>query len=135
MTHRYMLDTNVLSNLMRNPGGEIAKQIEAVGEDSICISVVVASELRYGAAKKQSDALTLRVDAVLSAIDILPMSPPVDKVYAEIRAQLNAKGTPIGPNDLFIAAHALTEHLTLITANEFEYKRVPSLPVINWEAS
>ena len=134
MTHLYMLDTNVLSSLMRDPGAAIAKQVETVGEDSICISVIVASELRYGASKKRSDALTRRVDAVLSTIDILPLSPPVDKIYADIRAELTARGTPIGPNDLFIAAHALTEQLTLVTANESEFKRVPSLPVINWEA-
>ncbi len=128
-----MLDTNVLSGLMKDPNGSIAKRIEAVGEDSICCSIVVASELRYGAAKKGSDALSQRVDAILAAVSVLPLSEPVDRVYAQIRSDLAKAGTPIGPNDLFIAAHALAEQLTVVTANVSEFQRVSSLPVENWE--
>ena len=133
MSPQYMLDTNVLSSLMRDPDGEIASRIKAVGEHSICCSIVVAAELRYGAEEKQSSELTRRVDATLSAIHILPLSSPVDRIYARIRAELASIGTPIGPNDLFIAAHALAEQLTLVTANEKEFRRISALSVENWE--
>ena len=133
MTFQYMLDTNVISALMRDPDGGIADRVEAAGEQSICCSIVVASELRYGAAKKGSEALTRRVDAALSALNILPLSEPVDRIYARIRTELTVAGTPIGPNDLFIAAHALSERLTLVTANVNEFRRVSALSVENWE--
>ena len=103
-----------------------------VGEDSICTSIVVAAELRYGAAKSASKQLSERVGVLLSALEILPLEPPADTRYAEIRHHLARRGTPIGPNDLLIAAHALAADLTLITANTREFERVPSLRVENW---
>lgn len=133
MSLKYMLDTNVLSGLMSNPHGSIAERIEAVGEASICCSVIVAAELRYGAAKKGSEKLSKRVDAALSALPILPLNQPVDTIYATVRSELAKAGTPIGPNDLVIAAHALAEDLTLVTANVREFNRVSGLRVENWE--
>jgi tRNA(fMet)-specific endonuclease VapC len=128
-----MLDTNVLSALMKNPDGTVAKRIESVGERSICCSIVVAAELRYGAEKKQSIALHRRVETILSAIPVLPLATSVDKYYASIRAELTRQGTPIGPNDLWIAAHALSEQMSLVTANLKEFQRVRSLSVESWE--
>lgn len=133
MTLRFMLDTNVLSALMKNPDGTVAKRIESVGERSICCSIVVAAELRYGAEKKQSSALHRRVETILSAIPVLPLATSVDKYYASIRAELTRQGTPIGPNDLWIAAHALSEQMSLVTANLKEFQRVRSLSVESWE--
>jgi len=132
MSYRFMLDTNVISDLIRDPMGKISRQIENEGESSICSSIIVASELRYGVAKSGSRELSLRVDAALSAIEILSFDIPADTEYANLRAQLTAKGKPIGPNDLLIAAHALSLDLTLVTDNVREFKRVKGLSVVNW---
>ncbi|HEB55079.1 MAG TPA: type II toxin-antitoxin system VapC family toxin [Gammaproteobacteria bacterium] len=128
----YLLDTNILSDLVRNPQGEVAAQITKAGEDSICTSIVVAAELRYGATKSNSAKLAERIDMILSALEILPLETPADQQYAEIRHHLTRQGTPIGPNDLLIAAHALSNNLTVVTANVGEFSRVPGLKVENW---
>ena len=132
MPPRYLLDTNVLSDLVRNPQGKVAAQIETVGEDAVCTSIVVAAELRFGAEKSGSTKLTDRVNLILSALDVLPLERPVDRHYGEVRQHLEHHGTPIGPNDLLIAAHAITLELTVITANVREFLRVPGLKVENW---
>jgi tRNA(fMet)-specific endonuclease VapC len=129
---RYLLDTNIISELVRRPGGTVATRIAEVGEDSICTSIVVAAELRYGAEKSGSKQLSERVDLLLSALEILPLEPPADHRYAELRHRLTRQGTPIGPNDLLIAAHVLSADLSLVTANTHEFERVPSLRVENW---
>ncbi|EGV27579.1 PilT protein domain protein [Thiorhodococcus drewsii AZ1] len=130
----YLLDTNILSDLIRQPAGRIRDRIAQYGEDSICTSIVVASELRFGAAKKGSARLSAQMEAVLSAISILPLDEPTDRHYAEIRHALESAGTPIGANDLLIAAHARALGRTLVTANEREFRRVPGLIVENWLA-
>lgn len=127
-----MLDTNVISDLIKDPMGKVARQLEIEGESSVCSSIIVASELRYGVAKSGSKELSLRVDAALSAIEILPFDIPADAEYGKLRAQLAATGKPIGPNDLFIAAHALSQGLTLVTDNVREFKRAKGLSVVNW---
>ena len=128
----YLLDTNILSDLVRNPQGKISAQITKAGEDSICTSIVVAAELRYGAAKSNSAKLAERIDLILSALEILPLETPADHQYATIRHHLTRQGTLIGPNDLLIAAHALANNLTVVTANAGEFTRVPGLKVENW---
>jgi tRNA(fMet)-specific endonuclease VapC len=132
MPLRYLLDTNIISDLVRTPRGRVAARIAEVGEDSICTSIIVAAELRYGAAKSGSMQLSERIGLLLSALEILPLEPPADRHYGEIRSHLARQGTPIGPNDLLIAAHALTADLALVTANTREFERVPSLRVENW---
>lgn len=92
----------------------------------------MAAELRYGAWKKGSPKLTRQLEAVLSVIPILPVEQPADKKYASLRTHLERAGTPIGPNDMFIAAHALSLDLILVTANVEEFSRVPKLLVENW---
>ncbi len=129
---RYLLDTNILSDLIRHPQGQVARQVADRGEDTVCTSVVVASELRYGVEKSGSPKLSERVDLVLSALEVLPLEMPADRHYGDIRQQLTRKGTPIGPNDLMIAAHARALDLTVVTANEREFSRVPGLRVENW---
>ena len=131
---RYLLDTNVLSDLIRHPAGTVAEHIAAEGEKSVSTSVIVAAELRYGAAKSGSQRLSERIDLILSAIAVLPVETPADRHYAKIRQHLARRGTPIGPNDLLIAAHALALDLTVVTANEREFARVPGLRVENWLA-
>ena len=132
MPLRYLLDTNIISELVRRPGGTVATRIAGVGEDAICTSIVVAAELRYGAAKSDSKQISDRVGLLLSALQILPLEPPADQRYAEVRHYLARQGMPIGPNDLLVAAHALAADLTLVTANTREFERVPSLPLENW---
>ena len=127
-----MLDTNILSDLVRNPQGLIAQKISSVGERSICTSIIVASELRFGAKKPGSKQLTTQLNTILSAIDILPLEEPADHCYGELRIHLEKHGTPIGPNDMLIAAHALLLDCVVVTANEQEFSRVPKLKVENW---
>lgn len=128
----YLLDTNILSDLVRNPQGAVAARIAKAGEDTVCTSIIVAAELRYGASKSNSTKLAERIDLILSALEILPLEPPADRQYAALRHHLTRQGTPIGPNDLLIAAHALASDLTVVTANVGEFSRVPGLKVENW---
>lgn len=128
----YLLDTNILSDLIRRPQGRIADRLADVGEDRVVTSIVVACELRYGAAKRGSTRLTRQVEAVLGAIAVLPLEPGMDRHYAAIRAALEKLGTPIGANDLLIAAHARTLRAVWVTANLAEFSRVPGLKVENW---
>jgi tRNA(fMet)-specific endonuclease VapC len=128
----YLLDTNIFSDLVRRPGGHIRDCIAACGEERVCTSIIVAAELRFGAAKKGSKRLSAQLETLLSALEILPFDQPADRYYGEIRQALARVGTPIGANDLLIAAHALAQGLTLVTANESEFRRVPGLVVENW---
>jgi len=132
LTPRYLLDTNILSDLVRHPQGKIAKRIAVEGEKSICSSIVVAGELRFGAKKRDSDRLTAQLEAILSALEILPLEEPADRRYGELRAYLEKRGEAIGPNDMLIAAHALALDCTVVTANVREFSRVPGLHVENW---
>ncbi|MGC1457377.1 MAG: type II toxin-antitoxin system VapC family toxin [Steroidobacteraceae bacterium] len=129
---RFLLDTNIVSNLIRYPQGRLADRIKAVGESNICISIFVAAELRYGATKKASPRLTAQVEAVLGAIETLAFDSPADEIYGSIRAKLELAGTPIGGNDLIIAAQALTHEVTLVTDNDKEFGRIDGLKVENW---
>lgn len=129
---RYLLDTNVVSDLVRNPQGRVAQRISEIGESRVCTSIVVAAELRYGAAKKQSPRLTARLEAVLGALEVLPLEAPVDVVYGDLRTRLEAVGQPIGGNDLLVAAQALALDHTIVTDNEREFARVEGLPRENW---
>jgi tRNA(fMet)-specific endonuclease VapC len=129
---RYLLDTNIVSDIVRNPQGKIAKKIFTVGETKVCTSIIVAAELRYGAEKKRSPRLSAQLEVVLGALEILPFERPADLPYGSIRAQLERTGKPIGANDLLIASHALTLGYTVVTDNEKEFSRVEHLPVENW---
>lgn len=132
MAFSHLLDTNILSELIRNPQGIVRDRIAEVGESSVCISLIVAAEVRYGCAKKNSQRLTEQADAILAALPILPLEANVDWHYADIRNDLEARGLLIGPNDLFIAAHARVLGLTLVRRNVREFKRVRGLKVQDW---
>ena len=129
---RYLLDTNIVSDLVRNPKGRSAHHIRRVGEAQVCTSIIVAAELRYGAAKKGSQRLSAQLEAVLGALETLAVEAPTDRVYGALRAHLEQAGTPIGSNDLLIAAQALTLDHTIVTDNEREFVRVPNLHCVNW---
>ena len=129
---RYLLDTNIISDLIRNPKGRVAKHIARVGERNVCTSIIVASELRYGCAKSGSKRLLEAVENLLGELDVLSLEDPADTEYGKIRAELERKGSPIGGNDLLIAAHALAVEATIVTANMDEFARVEGLKVQNW---
>jgi tRNA(fMet)-specific endonuclease VapC len=132
MTYQYLLDTNILSDLVKHPQGQVFQQIMAVGEGTICTSIIVACELRFGAAKSGSSRLIQQLERILQVLPVLPLEPPIDERYATVRTHLEQVGTPIGANDMLIAAHALALDLTLITANTREFERVPTLNLDNW---
>lgn len=132
---RYLLDSNSMSDMIRHPGGRVARRFAVVGEPVVCTSIVVACELRFGAAKKGSSELATRVDDLLASFKVLPLDREADRHYAEIRAHLTRNGRPIGSNDLLIAAHTLALDLTLVTANVDEFVRVPGLSIENWLGS
>jgi tRNA(fMet)-specific endonuclease VapC len=127
-----MLDTNALSELVRNPHGPLARKLTAQDPDAVCTSIVAACELRFGARRKGSAPLTQRVEQLLQAMTVLPLDTPADEHYADIRATLERIGTPIGSHDLFIAAHARSRGMTLLTRNLREFQRVPGLTVEDW---
>jgi tRNA(fMet)-specific endonuclease VapC len=127
-----MLDTNVISAIMRHPAGTAARRIAELAEP-VSISVIVAAELRYGAAKRGSDRLTATVEQLLDGIDIEPLSPPVDRIYGQLREALEREGRPMDANDLLIAAHALSLGRILATADH-AFARVNGLTVENWLA-
>ncbi len=131
--HKYLLDTNILSDLINHPAGAAAKKIVTLeSEESCCTSVIVACELRYGALKKNASSLTNRVNQLLDSVAVLSLDADVESEYAALRVSLEQAGTPIGSNDLLIASHALAADLTLVTANEREFSRVPGLNMENW---
>jgi tRNA(fMet)-specific endonuclease VapC len=129
---RYMLDTNIVSDLVRSPQGRVFERIAPLGSEAICVSIITAAELRYGCAKKGSPRLLAQVEAILASIEILPLDVPADGEYAGIRAELEAAGKSIGPNDLLIAAHAYALGATLVTANVGEFQRIRGLRIENW---
>ena len=131
---RYLLDTNIISDLIRNPQGKAARRIARAGDDNICTSIIVAAELRYGCAKSGSIRLLKAVEGLLGEIAVLPFDVPADTDYGRIRRELEAAGKPIGGNDLLIAAHAKAIGATVVTANTEEFKRIRGLNVENWLA-
>jgi len=132
MTLRYLLDTHILSDLVHQPQGAVATRITEAGEETVCTSIIVAAELRFGATKSGSRKLADRVDLILSAMEILSLETPADHHYRKLRHHLTSRGTPIGSNDMLIAAHALSVGLSVITVNTDEFSRVPGLQVENW---
>ncbi|NJO74050.1 MAG: type II toxin-antitoxin system VapC family toxin [Leptolyngbyaceae cyanobacterium RM1_406_9] len=135
MTYQYLLDTNIVnivSDLVKHPQGLIFQRIAAVGEENVCTNIIVACELQFGATKSGSSRLVQQLERILKILPVLSLELPVDQHYAVIRTHLSQSGTPIGPNDLLIAAHALAFDLILVTANTREFERVPALRLENW---
>lgn len=130
---RFLLDTNILSNVTRYAGGRAALMLERE-IDSCAVSVIVAAEVQFGIRKTPGSIYARRSQQLLDRLVILPLGKDVAFPYSEIRTALESLGTPIGANDLWIAAHALALDATLVTAHEREFRRVPGLRVENWTA-
>ncbi len=133
---RLLLDTNILSHMMRDPQGIAARRLRmAIDRDSgvqVCTSMIVDCEITFGLARRPSDARERAYAGVREIVQVLPIDESVAPHYARIRYQLECLGTPIGPNDLFIAAHAVALDAVLVTDNESEFRRVPGLKIENW---
>jgi tRNA(fMet)-specific endonuclease VapC len=129
---QYLLDTNIVSDLLKDPAGRSSQRMALIDPSAICISVVVLAELRFGFAKKKSFRLMSRLESLLDDFAVQAWGEPADRQYAEVCAALERAGTPIGANDLLIAAHALALDCILVTDNEREFARVPGLRVENW---
>ena len=129
---RYLLDTNIISDMMRNPQGKVFQRIAKVGEDAVLTSIIVACEVRFGIEKRQSEKLAKRFSDVFGALSVERLDTIVEGHYAVLRTKLEAMGNPIGQMDMLIAAHALALDAVVVTDNEREFSRVPGLKVENW---
>ncbi len=132
---QYLLDTNILSDVVRNPAGVVIRKMSRMSREErrhLCTSIIVAAELRFGGAKKGSVHLIRRIEEVLESVTILPLEEDADRQYARLRLQLERAGSPISGTDLLIAAHTLATNSILVTANTREFSRIPELPIENW---
>jgi len=130
---RYLLDTNICIYIQRQKPIEVLTRFEKLKPGDAAISVVTWGELLYGAEKSRERKKILHLlEEFISLIPVLPMPENAGKTYGGIRALLESKGTPIGNNDLWIAAHAKAAPFILVTNNEREFQRVPGLKVQNW---
>jgi tRNA(fMet)-specific endonuclease VapC len=136
----YLLDTNTISHMMKNPLGIVAQRMQQISENAIssgnlapiCTSVIVQGELLFGLAKNPSAKLHTAYATTMKYIPVLGLEPLVAQHYSQIRLALSLAGTPIGSNDLLIAAHGLALGSTVVTDNEDEFRRVAGLKVENW---
>ncbi len=129
------LDTNIISDMMRDLQGPAATHAmqasHSRGSDALYTSVVVQCELEYGLRRKPNPRLQAAYATVMDTIEVLPLDATLVTHYAQLRTQLESTGTPIGPNDTLIAAHALALDATLVSGDA-EFNRVPGLRVENW---
>ncbi len=128
----YLLDTNIVSEVLRNPQGKAAARLQKVPDEELAVCIVAACELRFGAYKRKSTALYELIEGFLSRTAVLPFDTPADHSYARLRSELEAAGNPIGANDMLMAAHALALNATLVTDNEREFSRIQGLKIENW---
>jgi tRNA(fMet)-specific endonuclease VapC len=129
---RFLLDTNIISDAIRNPRGAVRVRLDQVGTNQVVTSIIVAAELRYGVAKRRSASLADTVEKILGSFAVLPFEHPADFIYGKVRSVLEAAGTPISNNDMLIAAHALALDCILVTDNVREFSRIDGLAVENW---
>ena len=130
---RYMLDTDTCSYIMKRSNDAVLKRLQKVPVNDVCISVITKSELLFGvevSPRRRQDESAL--SAFLGYVEVLDFPDTASLHYAKIRASLKTLGTMIGANDLFIAAHARSLGLTLVTSNTREFGRVPKLVIENW---
>jgi len=129
----YMLDTDTCSYVMKRSNDKVLKRLQRIPVSDVCISVITKSELLFGvevSPRRQQDELALT--AFLGYVEVLDFPDTASSHYAKIRADLRKRGAMIGANDLFIAAHARSLGLTLVTNNSREFGRIPHLVMENW---
>ena len=130
---KYLIDTNICIYIMNKMPPEVIQKFKNQDVGQISISSITVSELQYGVFKSrfQKENLT-RLEEFLTPFQVLSYDEDASRYYGEIRSKLEAEGTIIGPLDLLIAAHALSQKLILVTNNQKEFQRIPSLKVENW---
>ena len=128
----YLLDANIISALMHAPVGRVAQRIARAGEGNVFTSVVVAAELQYGGLKRPSPRLDAALATIFEELEVKPLESTAIAHYARLRTDLERAGSPIGANDMLIAAHALALDAKLVTDNEREFGRIEALRVENW---
>ena len=130
---RHLLDTNACIDYLTGRYPKVIARIQGASPRELCVSSVVVAELRYGAdhsARRRTNHG--RIDALLDELECLDFDLRAAATYGRVRARLETAGTPIGPNDMLIAAHALSLELTVVTDNIGEFGRVKGLKVENW---
>lgn len=128
----YLLDTNIISDVAHNPSGSVGKKLGEIDPAEIASSVVVAAEVWYGIENNPSFRSRERTASFMTAIKVLAMEADVARVYGKLRVAMKRTGSELGPNDLLIAAHALSLDATLVTGDEKAFSRVPGLKIENW---
>jgi tRNA(fMet)-specific endonuclease VapC len=130
---RFLLDTNICIYIRKNRPAQVLRRFQQLALGDAAISAITYGELRYGAEKSETRAASLeRLQELISLVPVLPLPPEAGQAYGAVRAALERTGQTLGNNDLWIAAHALTAELVLVTNNEREFKRVPGLTMDNW---
>ena len=129
---RYLLDTNIISDLMRNPDGRVPMKIDEVGEKNIFTSILAIGEVRYGIEKRGSKRHATALKKILPFMRPEPWSAPADECYAKIRLAIEAMGLPVGQLDMLLGAQALASNAVFVTANEKHFRHMPGLKVENW---
>jgi tRNA(fMet)-specific endonuclease VapC len=131
----HLLDTNVCVDYLTGRYPSVVSRIHAVSPDELVVSAVVAAELRYGADKSAHPRRNhARVDALLAEIRCIGFDAEAARTFGRVRRRLEAAGTPIGPYDTMIAAHALSLRAVLVSDNVAEFSRVSGLRLENWRA-
>lgn len=129
----YMLDTNICIFVIKKRPEKVLSHLQAHRPSEICISSITYAELCHGVEKNQAkDRNRLALTLFLSSISILPFDEAASLEYGRVRARLEQRGTPIGPLDSLIAAHARSLHMTLVTNNTREFRRVEGLSIEDW---
>ena len=129
---RRTLDTNICSYVLRRHPASMLERFASLDRGQVWLSVIVAAELRFGAAKLASIRFSAAVEAWLAGFDVRPWPAEATRHYANIRTALERAGQPIGNMDLLIAAHAMAEDSVVVTNNAREFLRVPGLAVEEW---
>jgi tRNA(fMet)-specific endonuclease VapC len=129
---RYLLDTNIISDLMHNPEGRVAGKIAEIGEKYIFTSVIAIGEVRYGIEKRGSKKHAAALKWILPFINPEPWKAPADRHYATIRLAIEAMGLPVGHLDMLLGAQALASGAVFVTANEKHFRHMPGLKIENW---
>jgi tRNA(fMet)-specific endonuclease VapC len=129
----YLLDTNACIAILRDAGSNVARRLRQESSGTVALCSVVKAELYYGAYKSQQSVQTLaKLERFVRTFHSYAFDDATAERYGRIRADLAMQGTPIGPNDLMIAAIALVNNLILVTHNTREFARVAGLPLEDW---
>jgi tRNA(fMet)-specific endonuclease VapC len=130
---RFLLDADVFSAIARQTSASATRRLAELESGSVALSVITSAEIAFGLERRPvGAALVARIARLRHILPLVPLMPAVVPHYARARTYLEQNGTPIGPNDLWLSAHALSEDLTVVTGNTREFTRVPGLRVENW---